>query len=59
MNVADDEWGGDRMMKTIEGCNGLPAQEIMRRVFTAADAFVSGAKQHDDMTLVVLRVVNE
>jgi phosphoserine phosphatase RsbU/P len=59
MNVADDEWGEDHMMKTIEGCNGLPAQEIMQRVFTAADAFVSGAKQHDDMTLVVLRVLNE
>jgi serine phosphatase RsbU (regulator of sigma subunit) len=29
----------------------------MERVFVAADAFVGGAKQHDDMTLVVLRVV--
>jgi serine phosphatase RsbU (regulator of sigma subunit) len=29
----------------------------MQRVFTSVDNFVAGAKQHDDMTLVVLRVV--
>jgi sigma-B regulation protein RsbU (phosphoserine phosphatase) len=56
MNVADEEWGEGSMMKTIESCNGLAAPEIMERVFAAADAFVAGAKQHDDMTLVVLRV---
>jgi serine phosphatase RsbU (regulator of sigma subunit) len=28
----------------------------MNHVFTAADTFVAGAKQHDDMTLVMLRV---
>ncbi len=57
MNGADEEWGEERMMKTIESCNALPAPEIRQRVFAAADAFVAGAKQHDDMTLVVLRVV--
>jgi len=58
MNGADEEWGEEPMMKTIESCDGLPAPEIMQRVFAAADAFVAGAKQHDDMTLVVLRVVH-
>jgi sigma-B regulation protein RsbU (phosphoserine phosphatase) len=58
MNCADEEWGEDRMMGTIETCDGLPAQEILQKIFTAADAFVAGAKQHDDMTLVVLRVVD-
>jgi serine phosphatase RsbU (regulator of sigma subunit) len=57
MNAADEEWGEDRMIKTIESRNGLAAQEIMQRVFTSADDFVAGARQHDDMTLVVLRVV--
>jgi len=55
MNPLDEEWGEDRMMKTIESCNGLPARQILDHVFIAADAFVAGAKQHDDMTLVVLR----
>lgn len=57
MNSADEEWGEDRMMDAIEKCNGIPAEEILQRIFQAADAFVAGAKQHDDMTLVVLKVV--
>jgi serine phosphatase RsbU (regulator of sigma subunit) len=28
----------------------------MRRILAAAQAFAAGAPQHDDMTLVVLRV---
>ena len=31
------------------------AQEVLERILSAADAFVAEAKQHDDMTLVVLR----
>ncbi len=57
MNASEEEWGEDRMMNTVESCNGLPARELLHHVFTAADAFVAGAKQHDDMTLVVLRAV--
>jgi sigma-B regulation protein RsbU (phosphoserine phosphatase) len=57
MNFADEEWGEDRMMKTVETCGGLTAQQILDRIFKDADTFVAGAKQHDDMTLVVLRTV--
>ena len=57
MNASDEEWGEDRMMKTIDHCAHLPAHDILEQVFLAADAFVAGAKQHDDMTLVVLRAV--
>jgi sigma-B regulation protein RsbU (phosphoserine phosphatase) len=57
MNTADEEWGEDRMMESVKRCSGLPAQEVLQRVFTASDTFVAGAKQHDDMTLVILRVV--
>jgi len=56
MNSADEEWGEDRLMQTIESCNGMGAEQILKRVFAEADAFVAGAKQHDDMTLVVLRI---
>ena len=59
MNRSDDEWGEEQMMETVKGCDGLTAQDILERVFTAADQFVAGAKQHDDMTLVVMRVVQE
>jgi sigma-B regulation protein RsbU (phosphoserine phosphatase) len=55
MNSADEEWGEARMIDTIQRCDGLRAQEVLQRILSAADAFVAGAKQHDDMTLVVLR----
>jgi serine phosphatase RsbU (regulator of sigma subunit) len=30
--------------------------DLMQCLFRAADAFAAGAPQHDDMTLVVLRI---
>jgi sigma-B regulation protein RsbU (phosphoserine phosphatase) len=57
MNSADEEWGEDRLTKTVEACGGLTAQEVLDRIFKDADTFVAGAKQHDDMTLVVVRAV--
>ena len=59
MNSVDEEWGEEQMMETVKGCDGLAAQDILERVFTAADQFVAGATQHDDMTLVVMRVVSQ
>ncbi len=57
MNSADEEWGEERMMTTVKQCDGLPAPDILQKILAAADAFVAGAKQHDDMTLVILRAV--
>jgi sigma-B regulation protein RsbU (phosphoserine phosphatase) len=57
MNGTDEEWGEDRLIGAVEQCDGLPAEGILQRVFAAADAFVNGHAQHDDMTMVVLRVM--
>jgi phosphoserine phosphatase RsbU/P len=54
MNAADDEWGEPQLIETVKQCGGLAPSEIIARVMQAADGFVAGAKQHDDMTLVVL-----
>jgi hypothetical protein len=56
MNPSDEEWGEDRLLQTLETCAGFGPGEIISRVMTAADAFASGTRQHDDMTLVVLKV---
>ena len=56
MNPSDEEWGEERMMEAVQRCDGLCAEETIEQVMCAADDFASGAKQHDDMTLVVLRV---
>jgi serine phosphatase RsbU (regulator of sigma subunit)/dihydrofolate reductase len=56
MNSAEDEWGEDRMIAEAQAHAGLNATELLQRLFRAADAFAAGAPQHDDMTLVVLRL---
>lgn len=54
MNTADEEWGETQLIETVKRCAGLSPSEIIARIMQAADGFVFGAKQHDDMTLVVL-----
>jgi len=55
MNDADEEWGEDCLEETVKCCAQLSAAGLIQRVMQAADTFVAGAAQHDDMTLVVLR----
>jgi sigma-B regulation protein RsbU (phosphoserine phosphatase) len=59
MNGADEEWGEERLQAVAAGARDVCAEELVQRIFAAADAFAAGAKQHDDMTLVVARVQAE
>jgi sigma-B regulation protein RsbU (phosphoserine phosphatase) len=54
MNPADDEFGEDRLISTVETCVRSRPGDIISCVMKSADTFAAGAKQHDDMTLVVL-----
>jgi len=56
MNAEEDEWGEDRMIAEAQVHADLNAAELLQSLFGAADAFAAGAPQHDDMTLVVLRI---
>jgi serine phosphatase RsbU (regulator of sigma subunit) len=56
MNLAKDEWGEDRMIAEVQAHADLNAAELMQQLFRSADTFAASAAQHDDMTLVVLRI---
>lgn len=56
MNSRDDEWGEERMIEFAKTCYGMPCSDGLRGILSAAQSFAAGASQHDDMTLVVLRV---
>jgi len=56
MNARLEEWGEERLIEFAKTCYGFPVSEVLRRILSAAQAFAAGAPQHDDMTLVVLRV---
>jgi sigma-B regulation protein RsbU (phosphoserine phosphatase) len=57
MNTRNEEWGEARLIEVAKTCHGVSACEAMTRILAAAEAFAAGAPQHDDMTLVVLRVL--
>jgi sigma-B regulation protein RsbU (phosphoserine phosphatase) len=57
MNPSLEEWGEKRLAKVAGDATSLCAEAMIAKIMEGADAFAAGAPQHDDMTLVVLRVV--
>ncbi len=56
-NCAEAEWGEDALLATARTSMSLPPAETIARIMREADAFAGGAPQHDDMTLVIARVL--
>ena len=56
MTEDDEEWGEERMFQAAESVRSLAAEDILRAVFATADRFTGNAPQHDDMTLLILKV---
>jgi phosphoserine phosphatase RsbU/P len=57
MNAADEEWGEDRLMDAVRPNRAEAARTLIDRLMVSADAFVAGAPQHDDMTLLIVRAI--
>lgn len=55
MNPAEEEWGEDAMLAELMKLRELPAAEVIRETVRLADLFADGARQHDDMTMVVVK----
>ena len=56
MDVVDAEFGEARLLETLRHCQSRSAAETIACILDRVDAFTAGAPQHDDMTLVVVRV---
>lgn len=56
MNAADDCFGEQRLAAAIEAHADLPSLQLRDRLLDAVDAFVNGAPQHDDMTMLLLKI---
>jgi serine phosphatase RsbU (regulator of sigma subunit) len=56
MDGSDDCFGEARLGRLIEEHAHLPAEELRERVLREIDAFVGDAPQHDDMTMILLKV---
>jgi sigma-B regulation protein RsbU (phosphoserine phosphatase) len=58
MNPSDEEWGVESLIGCVRQSNGIDCADLIERVIASADTFAAGAKQHDDMTLVVARILD-
>jgi len=57
MNPQEEEWSEDAMLEELKKVQEKPAVEILPYIVACADKFASGAKQHDDMTMIVVKVI--
>jgi sigma-B regulation protein RsbU (phosphoserine phosphatase) len=57
MNHAEEEFDDERLMEAIRTCPDRSAANISSYILERVDAFTAGADQHDDMTIVVVRLV--
>jgi sigma-B regulation protein RsbU (phosphoserine phosphatase) len=56
MNEAHDCFGEARLAQLVEEHGHLPSDQLRERVLREIAAFVGGAAQHDDMTMILLRI---
>jgi phosphoserine phosphatase RsbU/P len=57
MNSADEEFGEEGIIRIVESAPDAQSKELIARIMAGCDQFAAGAPQHDDMTLVVVRVL--
>lgn len=56
MNPSSELFGEQRLRDLLEAAPGLDSEPMKERILGAVRAFAAGTAQHDDMTMVVLRV---
>jgi sigma-B regulation protein RsbU (phosphoserine phosphatase) len=56
LNLQDQEWGEERMVAAARTKLPESASTILRHIVTEADRFAATAPQHDDMTLLLMKL---
>ena len=56
MNTDSDLFGENRLGRIVEEHGHLDSAELRERILREIESFVGGADQHDDMTMILLKV---
>jgi sigma-B regulation protein RsbU (phosphoserine phosphatase) len=56
LNASDQEFGEERLLEALRACDARSAADTISSMLLLVDGFTAGTPQHDDMTLVVVRV---
>jgi ketosteroid isomerase-like protein len=54
-SAEDQEFGEDRLLKSVTSSSGATPLELLNQVFTSVRAFAHGVDQSDDMTVTITR----
>lgn len=57
MNEQGEIFGFERLIEAVQDAHSLSAESLLRTVLERIDAFSGNASQHDDLTAIVLSVV--
>jgi sigma-B regulation protein RsbU (phosphoserine phosphatase) len=58
MNEHEEMFGFDRLLELVQTSQVLNADELLKKIIDQTNAFVGDAIQHDDLTVIVVRVVS-
>ena len=56
LNIAEEEFGEDRLKALLRGVIHLPAKEISARIAEGLRSWIKDTDQYDDLTFVVMKV---
>jgi sigma-B regulation protein RsbU (phosphoserine phosphatase) len=57
INAQYEEWGSERILQAAQETAQLPAREIVSQLINGADQFTAGAPQNDDLTIIVVKII--
>ena len=56
MNTQEEIFGFERLIDAVQASKSIDADSLLKEILTRVNAFVGGASQHDDLTLIVVSV---
>ncbi len=57
MNKIKEEFGEERLMSIVKENSGMSSEELLDKIIKEVKTFMGKTPQHDDMTMVVVKVV--
>jgi sigma-B regulation protein RsbU (phosphoserine phosphatase) len=56
MNEHGEIFGFERLLEVVQGSRGMMADPLLKKIIDAVNTFAGRASQHDDLTVIALRV---
>ena len=58
MNEQEEMFGFDRLLEVVQSARSISAEALLKEILDNVNQFVGDAPQHDDLTIIVLNVLN-